>query len=88
MRTYKHDPFDLYPTWDKVFDDIRSGDVELGETVKVWDAEEGRYVIGITQLYGGQPAVEHVSVGKRGSTSVSTLRAALKNIRVQYEARR
>lgn len=57
MKVYDHDAFDLYPTWDKVFDDIRCGALALGEKVKVFDIESGRYVIGIAQLYGGQPSV-------------------------------
>jgi hypothetical protein len=57
MKTYDHDMFDSYSTWDKVFDDIRSGVVKLGETVKVYDIDEGKYFVGIAGLSAGNPCV-------------------------------
>lgn len=61
VRVYRHAMFitDMDP-YDAVFSDIISGDVELGEKVKVWDSEECRYVIGVAELYGGQPSVRHL----------------------------
>lgn len=57
MKTYDHDIFDDYPPYDKVFDDIRSGALELGDRVLVWDYEWNCFVVGVAERCGGQPSV-------------------------------
>lgn len=57
MRTYDKDYFGPLDQWDRVFGDMRCGEVKPGDRVRMWDDDDCRFRIGIAEFFCGEPSV-------------------------------